>query len=162
LWVIDFPLFTWNEEENRFDSEHHPFTQPKVSEFNEWIEKDPLMIGSCAFDLVMNGFELGSGGLRIHDPALQRKIFQMIGVSEEMIEHQFGFLLEALTFGAPPEGGFAIGLDRVAMLMTGSPSLRDVIAFPKNTKGASPLTGEPVPATKKQLDMLHINVEEEK
>lgn len=162
LWVIDFPLFTWNEEENRFDSEHHPFTEPRTSEYIEWIEKDPLKIGSCAFDLVMNGFELGSGGLRIHDPALQRKIFQMIGVSEEMIEHQFGFLLEALTFGAPPEGGFAIGLDRVAMLMTGSPSLRDVIAFPKNTKGASPLTGEPVPATKKQLDMLHINVEEEK
>jgi aspartyl-tRNA synthetase len=162
LWVIDFPLFTWNEEENRFDSEHHPFTEPRVSEFKEWIDKDPLMIGSCAFDLVMNGFELGSGGLRIHDPALQRKIFQMIGVSDEMIDHQFGFLLEALTFGAPPEGGFAIGLDRVAMLMTGSPSLRDVIAFPKNTKGASPLTGEPVPATQKQLDMLHITVEEEK
>jgi aspartyl-tRNA synthetase len=161
LWVVDFPLFTWNEEESRFDSEHHPFTEPRMEDYREWIDKDPLQIGSCAFDLVLNGFELGSGGLRIHDPILQKKIFQMIGVSEEMIDHQFGFLLEALTFGAPPEGGFAIGLDRVAMLMTGSPSLRDVIAFPKNTRGASPLTGEPVPATQKQLDMLHIKLEEE-
>jgi len=160
LWVHDFPLFTWNEEESRYDSEHHPFTEPRMDDFAKWIDTDPLKIGSCAFDLVLNGFELGSGGLRIHDPVLQKKIFQMIGVSENLIEDQFGFLLEALSFGAPPEGGFAIGLDRVAMLMTGSPSLRDVIAFPKNTKGASPLTGEPVPATDKQLDILHIQTKQ--
>lgn len=159
LWVIDFPLFTWNEEENRYDSEHHPFTEPRIEDFNTWIEKDPLQIGSCAFDLVLNGFELGSGGLRIHDPVLQKKIFQMVGVQEEMIMEQFGFLLEALAFGAPPEGGFAIGLDRLAMLMTDSSSLRDVIAFPKNTKGSSPLTGEPFPPTDKQLDILHIKIE---
>jgi len=157
-WIVNFPLFTWNEELSKLDSEHHPFTLPRIHSLDQLSQEDPLSIGSHAFDLVLNGFELGSGGLRIFQPTMQREIFRKIGLSDEKIDQDFGFLLEALSFGAPPEGGFAIGLDRLAMLISDSPSLRDVIAFPKNTKGISPLTGEPSILPNQQIADLGLSV----
>jgi aspartyl-tRNA synthetase len=157
-WIVNFPLFTWNEELSKLDSEHHPFTLPRISNVEELNQLDPLTIGSHAFDLVLNGFELGSGGLRIFKPSMQREVFRKVGLSDAKIEQDFGFLLEALSLGAPPEGGFAIGLDRLVMLISDSSSLREVIAFPKNTKGVSPLTGEPSALSFKQLDDLSLHV----
>ncbi|MCE5222729.1 aspartate--tRNA ligase [bacterium] len=157
-WIVNFPLFTWNEELSKLDSEHHPFTLPRIANEEELNQLDPLTIGSHAFDLVLNGFELGSGGLRIYKPSMQREVFRKVGLSDAKIEQDFGFLLEALSLGAPPEGGFAIGLDRLVMLISDSSSLREVIAFPKNTKGVSPLTGEPSALSSKQLDDLSLHV----
>jgi len=157
-WIINFPLFTWNEEFSKLDSEHHPFTLPRINKEEELNQLDPLTIGSHAFDLVLNGFELGSGGLRIYKPSMQREVFRKVGLSDVKIDQDFGFLLEALSLGAPPEGGFAIGLDRLVMLISDSSSLRDVIAFPKNTKGISPLTGEPSALSSKQLDDLSLHL----
>jgi aspartyl-tRNA synthetase len=150
LWINQFPLFLWNEEENRLDSTQHPFTLPNMEQYYQYIDTNPLQIESCSSDLVLNGFELGSGGARIVDSDLQKRIFSFIGVPQDQIEEQFGYLLHALSSGAPPEAGFALGVDRITMLLTKSASLRDVIAFPKNTKGASPLTKEPSPISAEQ------------
>lgn len=160
-WIVNFPLFTWNEDLSKLDSEHHPFTLPRISDPEELSQRDPLTIGSHAFDLVLNGFELGSGGLRIYHPMMQREIFRKIGLSDTKIDQDFGFLLEALGMGAPPEGGFAIGLDRLTMLISDSASLRDVIAFPKNTKGISPMTGEPSVLPSQQLNDLALQLTKE-
>jgi aspartyl-tRNA synthetase len=145
LWVVDFPMFGWNADEQRWDALHHPFTAPKGS-FD-----DPGSLRSRAYDLVVDGWELGGGSIRINDPEVQRQVFEAIGLSEDEAERRFGFLLEALRFGAPPHGGIAMGVDRVVALMTGRESIREVIAFPKTASGGDPLTGAPAPVDERQL-----------
>jgi aspartyl-tRNA synthetase len=149
-WVNKFPLFLWSEDKNSLDSAQHPFTLPKMDQYIKNIDTAPLDIESCSSDLVLNGFELGSGGIRIVNAEFQKQIFEKVGVASKDIDEQFDYLFDALSSGAPPEAGFALGVDRIAMLLTRSASLRDVIAFPKNTRGASPLTKEPSEITKEQ------------
>ncbi|MFC1514441.1 aspartate--tRNA ligase [Candidatus Omnitrophota bacterium] len=155
LWVVDFPLFKYNDEEQRWDSEHHPFTAPREEDLS-CLESDPAKVRSRSYDLVLNGQEIGSGSIRIHDLTLQKKIFSLLNISEEDAEQKFGFLLKALKFGAPPHGGFALGLDRLIATMTGCQSIRDVIAFPKTQKGSCPLTEAPSPVSDRQLKELNI------
>jgi aspartyl-tRNA synthetase len=153
-WVVDWPLLEWNEEEGRWDPLHHPFTSPAG-------ELDPERPGEArarAYDLVWNGQELGGGSIRISDPELQRKAFEVIGIGPEEAEDRFGFLLEALRFGAPPHGGIAYGLDRIVQRLLDAPSIRDVIAFPKTASGLDPLTGAPAPVDPQQLRELGLSV----
>jgi aspartyl-tRNA synthetase len=150
LWVVDFPLVEWNEEEGRWDSVHHPFTAPRPEDL-EGIEGDPGGALSQAYDVVVNGLEIGGGSIRIHDRAVQERVFALIGLDAEEAEARFGFLLRALRLGAPPHGGIAFGLDRIVMLLAGAASIRDVIAFPKTATGADPLTGAPAPVDAAQL-----------
>ncbi len=159
LWVTDFPLFKYNEEEKRWDSEHHPFTAPKPEDL-KYMDSDLGRVRSCAYDLVVNGTELGSGSIRIHDEQLQQKIFNILGMDEDEVKAKFGFLLEAFSYGAPPHGGFAPGIDRLLSIMSNSPSIRDVIAFPKTQKGICPLTMAPSGVSKKQLDELHLTIKD--
>ncbi len=156
-WVTDFPLFKWNDEEKRWDSEHHPFTAPKKEDILK-LDTDCASVGSRAYDLVINGIEIGSGSIRIHDPKLQEKIFQLIKLNDNDIQARFGFLIKALSYGAPPHGGIAPGLDRLIALMTESESIRDVIAFPKTQKGACPMTGAPSEVDRKQLKELGLEL----
>ncbi len=157
LWVTDFPLFQYNEEEKRLDSEHHPFTMPNADSLS-MLDDKPLEVVGEAYDLVLNGTELGSGTLRIHERSLQEKILKMIGLQADEIEEKFGFLLEALEYGAPPHGGVALGLDRLAMLIVGGASIRDVIAFPKTQSAACLLTGAPDEVNEKYLRELGIKI----
>ncbi len=159
LWVTDFPLFKYNEEEKRWDSEHHPFTSPKPEDI-KYMDNDLGRVRSCAYDLVVNGTELGSGSIRIHQEQLQQKIFDILGMDKDEIKAKFGFLLEAFSYGAPPHGGFAPGIDRLLSLMSNSASIRDVIAFPKTQKGFCPLTMAPSGVSKKQLDELHLTIKD--
>lgn len=159
LWVTDFPLFKYNEEEKRWDSEHHPFTSPKPEDI-QYMDTDLGKVRSCAYDLVINGTELGSGSIRIHDEKLQQKIFDILGMDKEEIKVKFGFLLEAFSYGAPPHGGFAPGIDRLLCLMSKSSSIREVIAFPKTQKGFCPLTMAPSSVAKKQLEELHLTIKD--
>ncbi|MBD0329076.1 MAG: aspartate--tRNA ligase [Thermoleophilia bacterium] len=141
-WIVDFPLFEWSEEHGRWTFSHHPFTGVRPGD-EEWIESDPGGALSEAYDLVWNGWELGSGSIRIHDQDVQRRIFAALGMGEEEAEEKFGFLLEALRMGAPPHGGFALGIDRFVALLAGEPNIREVTAFPKVASGSDPLTGAP-------------------
>jgi len=155
LWVVDFPLFKYNEEEKRWDSEHHPFTNIN-SEDLCLLDSAPDKVRSRSYDLVLNGTEIGSGSIRIHDQKLQEKIFQLIGLEKEEIQKRFGFLLEAFQYGAPPHGGFAFGIDRLLAIIAGVDSIREMIAFPKTAKAFCPLTSAPSEVAKKQLDELSL------
>lgn len=158
-WVVDFPMFEYDAEEERFSAEHHPFTLPKEEDIN-LIESNPLRVGSYTYDLVMDGCEAGGGGLRIHDANLQMRVLKRIGMTEEQAQAQFGFLLEALSFGAPPMGGFALGLDRVCMLCAGASSIRDVMAFPKTTSGNDLMMGAPSGVSTAQLTEVGLKSEQ--
>jgi aspartyl-tRNA synthetase len=153
LWVTDFPLLEWDEETRRYYACHHPFTSPKPEDV-ERLESDPGSVRARAYDVVMDGLELGGGSIRIHDAALQRRVFAALGIGEEEARHRFGFLLQAFRFGAPPHGGLALGLDRLVMLMAGRDSIRDVIAFPKTTAGNCLLTEAPSVVDAQQLAEL--------
>lgn len=155
LWVLDFPMFEWDAKEARFKAQHHPFTRPRVQDPAELRER-PAELGTHAYDLVLNGVELGSGSLRVSDPVLQKAIFETLGLTDEDIKAKFGFLVEAMDYGVPPHGGFALGLDRLIMLMAGENSIREVIAFPKTQSGSCPLTGAPSSVSNDQLKELRI------
>lgn len=155
LWVTDFPLLEWDEETRRYHAMHHPFTSPKQEDM-ELIDSDPAAVKARAYDLVLNGSEIGGGSIRIHNRKVQQRMFELLGIGEEEAEEKFGFLLSAFKYGAPPHGGIALGLDRIVMLLTGSKSLRDVIAFPKNQKAQSIMDNSPDVVDKHQLDELHI------
>jgi aspartyl-tRNA synthetase len=159
LWVIDFPMFDWNEDGERWVSEHHPFTAPLESHI-DILESDPGNCLSSGYDLVINGAEVGGGSIRIHTPEVQSKVFGLLGLSQEEAEDKFGFLLNALRFGAPPHGGVAFGLDRLVMMMIGTDNIRDVIAFPKTQTGADLMCEAPGIADPNQLDELGIIMRE--
>jgi aspartyl-tRNA synthetase len=157
LWVTEFPLLTYAEEENRYVAEHHPFTAP-MDEDLPLLETDPLQVRAKAYDIVLNGTELGGGSIRIHQTELQEKLFSLLGFSEEEATEQFGHLINAFRYGAPPHGGLAYGFDRLVMLMAGAPAIRDVIAFPKVQNASEPMTACPASVDGKQLDELGIAV----
>lgn len=157
VWVTDFPLLEWDEETRRYHAMHHPFTSPKEEDL-EKLESDPASVKARAYDLVLNGFEIGGGSIRIHNRKVQQQMFKTLGISDEEAEEKFGFLLDAFKYGAPPHGGIAFGVDRLAMILTGSKSLRDVIAFPKNQRAQSMMDNSPSEVDKEQLDELHIQI----
>ena len=158
LWVVDWPMFEWSEEEGRYMSAHHPFTLPQAETAHE-LEGDLAKVRAIAYDIVLNGYELGGGSLRINQKDLQERMFKALGFSAEEANDQFGFLLEAMDYGFPPHGGLAIGLDRFVMLLAGEENIREVIAFPKNNKATDPMTQAPSPVAAKQLDELNLQVE---
>jgi aspartyl-tRNA synthetase len=155
LWVVDFPMFEWLEDEKRYEFMHHPFTAPLESD-RHLLETDQGRARARAYDLVLNGSEIGGGSIRIHDQALQRLIFKLLGISEEEAKLRFGFFLDALEFGTPPHGGIALGLDRIAAILCGEPSIRDVIAFPKTAQAVDLMAGAPSPVSEKQLRELRL------
>jgi aspartyl-tRNA synthetase len=155
LWVIDFPLLEWDEEEKRFFAMHHPFTSP-IPDDLPLLASDPARVRANAYDLVINGVEIGGGSVRIHDAAVQKQMFKVLGFSEEEAEEQFGFLLNAFRFGAPPHGGVAFGFDRWVAMLGGQDSIRDFIAFPKNNSGRDVMLDSPSHISAKQLDELHL------
>jgi aspartyl-tRNA synthetase len=155
LWILDFPLFEWDDAEERWDAAHHLFTGLRPGD-EELLESDPGAVVSQAYDLVWNGWELGSGSIRIHRRDLQQRVFEVAGISAEDAEERFGFLLEVMRMGAPPHGGFAMGLDRFLALLAGEPNIREVIAFPKAASGSEPMTGAPAPVPDEQLRELGI------
>ncbi|MDH4018727.1 MAG: aspartate--tRNA ligase [Xanthomonadales bacterium] len=157
LWVTDFPMFEWDEDSSRFMAMHHPFTAPQ-SDSAEELKTNAANALSRGYDIVLNGAEIGGGSIRIHKPEMQQAVFELLGIGEQEAEAKFGFLLDALKYGCPPHGGIAFGLDRVAALMAGEPSIRDVIAFPKTTTAQCPLTDAPSPIADSQLTELHIGV----
>jgi aspartyl-tRNA synthetase len=157
LWVTDFPLFEWDEDGKRWTFSHHPFTGVRPGD-EDLIESDPGRALSQAYDLVWNGWELGSGSIRIHDPVLQQRVFAAMGISKEEAEERFGFLLEVLRMGAPPHGGFAMGLERFVALLAGEQNIREVVAFPKTASGSEPLSGAPTPIAQEILAELGIQV----
>ncbi|MBI4587020.1 MAG: aspartate--tRNA ligase [Planctomycetes bacterium] len=158
LWVVDFPLVEWNEEEKRWAACHHPFTSPK-EEHEELLSKDPGRIRARAYDIVYNGFELGGGSIRIHRQDVQQALFDVLQITKEEAQQKFGFLLDALSYGAPPHGGIALGLDRFVMLLAGAETIREVIPFPKTASGTCPMTGCPGPVSELQLRELRLRLE---
>ncbi|MCX5701406.1 MAG: aspartate--tRNA ligase [Candidatus Omnitrophica bacterium] len=161
VWVIDFPLFKYNEEEKRWESEHHPFTSPRKEEL-DILEKNPDKVKSRSYDLVLNGMEIGSGSIRIHNKELQERIFKIIGINKQQADKRFGFLLEAFKFGAPPHGGIALGLDRLLAVLAQETSIREVITFPKTQKAFCPLTEAPSGVDERQLKELHLSLKKSK
>lgn len=157
VWVIDFPLFEWNEDEQKWDPAHHMFSAPQ-EKYIPTLESDPASVKGDLYDLVLNGYELASGSIRIHNAELQKRIFKIVGFKEEEAETKFGFLTKAFKFGPPPHGGIAPGLDRLVMLMAGENSIKEVIAFPKNTFAYSPMDESPSEVDQKQLDELHLKI----
>ena len=157
LWVTDFPLFAHDPDTGALLAEHHPFTSPNPDDL-PLLESTPQEVRALAYDVVYNGLELASGSIRIHDPAMQGRIFGLLGIDEATAQKRFGFLLEGLRAGAPPHGGIALGLDRIAMLLAGAGSLRDVIAFPKTTAARALFEGAPTTVSEEDLDELHIRV----
>ncbi|MEN8167301.1 MAG: amino acid--tRNA ligase-related protein, partial [Pseudomonadota bacterium] len=157
VWVVDFPMFEWDDQHDRWNPLHHPFTSPKLDQL-ELLDSDPGNCKSRAYDMVMNGVELGGGSIRIHQQETQQKIFRLLEIGEEEAEEKFGFLLTALKFGCPPHGGLAFGLDRLVMLLTGSKSIREVMAFPKTQSAACQLTSAPSEVSLEQLRELSIRV----
>ncbi|MDR1621390.1 MAG: Asp-tRNA(Asn)/Glu-tRNA(Gln) amidotransferase GatCAB subunit C, partial [Synergistaceae bacterium] len=155
LWVVHFPLFEWSEEEGRWSAMHHPFTSPVLEQL-DLMETDPGKVLARAYDVVLNGNEVGGGSIRIHDPAVQRKAFSCLGIGEEQARERFGFFLDALSYGTPPHGGIALGVDRLAMLLCGGQSIRDVMAFPKTQKAQCLLSKAPDVVEKARLDELRI------
>ncbi len=158
VWVTDFPLFEWNEDEKRYDSMHHPFTAPANEDLPK-LDTDPANIRAQAYDIVVNGSEIGGGSIRIHNPQTQQKIFDLLNISKSQAQKQFGFFLRALEYGAPPHGGIALGLDRMIMLLTGTENIRDVIAFPKTLRGQCLLTDAPSEVDQKQLEELNLRTQ---
>jgi aspartyl-tRNA synthetase len=154
VWIVDWPLFDWNEEERRWDAVHHPFTSPAGA----FDPDEPGAARALAYDVVWNGQELGGGSIRIHDPEVQRSVFRVLGIDDETAEARFGFLLDALRYGAPPHGGIAYGVDRIVQRLSGAETIRDVIAFPKTASGFDPLTGAPAPVDEGQLRELGVAV----
>jgi aspartyl-tRNA synthetase len=157
LWITDFPLLEWDEEESRWTAVHHPFTRP-TPEGAELLDSDPGAAPAIAYDLVGNGVELAGGSFRIHEPELQERVFEYLGIGPEEQREKFGFLLDALAMGAPPHGGIASGIDRLLMALLGEPRIRDTQAFPKNQVGLDYMTGAPIELTQEQLDELGIKV----
>ncbi|MCB4941032.1 aspartate--tRNA ligase [Streptococcus mutans] len=157
LWVVDWPMFEWSEEENRYTSAHHPFTLPQEDTVAE-LEGDLSKVRAVAYDIVLNGYELGGGSLRINQRETQERMFKALGFTKESAQKQFGFLLEAMDYGFPPHGGLALGLDRFVMLLAGKENIREVIAFPKNNKASDPMTQAPSLVSDKQLDELYLQV----
>jgi aspartyl-tRNA synthetase len=157
VWIVDFPLFQWDDETQRYYAEHHPFTSPKPEDI-ALLDSDPAAARADCYDLVWNGNEVGSGSIRIHDSALQSKIFSVLGLSSEEIDEKFGFLINAFRYGAPPHGGMALGLDRIITILAGIGSIRDVIAFPKTNSALSLMDSSPSPVSEEQLKELHIRL----
>ena len=157
LWITEFPFFEYNEETGKYDAMHHPFTAP-LDECIGYLDTEPEKVFANAYDLVLNGIELSSGSLRITDPELQAHMFSALGLSDEEAERKFGFLTGAFKYGAPPHGGMGIGLDRICMIMTGSDSLRDVVAFPKVANSSELMSGAPAEVDEAQLDELAIKI----
>jgi len=156
LWVIDWPMFECDED-GSLQPLHHPFTAPQLGAQND-LSENPAQCLSRAYDIVINGFEIGGGSIRIHDNAIQQQVFELLGIDEQQATEKFGFLLDALQFGAPPHGGIALGMDRLAMLLTNSQSIRDVIAFPKTQSAACMLTDAPASVSENQLKELGIKI----
>ena len=161
LWVVDFPLLEYSEEDGRYYAVHHPFTSAIVEDI-PLLDTDPLKVRSNAYDMVINGQEAGGGSIRIHDPRMQEKIFSILGFTQEDIEERFGFFVEAFKYGAPPHGGLAFGLDRLTMLVTGTDNIKDVIAFPKVQNASCLMSGAPSPVEDNQLKELAIKFDEKK
>jgi aspartyl-tRNA synthetase len=161
LWVTDFPMFEWDEEGRRWAAAHHPFTSPHEQDMDK-LESDPASVRALAYDVVLNGTELGSGSIRIHRQDIQQKIFKALGMTPEEAQARFGFFLEALTYGTPPHGGIALGLDRIVMILAGADSLREVIPFPKTASAVDAMVDAPTPVSREQLRELNIDVKAKK
>jgi aspartyl-tRNA synthetase len=158
LWIVDFPLLEWNEEDQRYFAMHHPFTSP-VDEDVPRLEQHPGAVRAKAYDLVLNGTEIGGGSIRIHDPSLQARMFRLLGISDEEARARFGFFLDALQYGTPPHGGIALGVDRLVMLLAGEQSIREVMAFPKTAQAVDLMAGAPAPVDERQLRELHLQIQ---
>jgi aspartyl-tRNA synthetase len=158
LWVTDFPLLEYHEEDGRWYSMHHPFTSPLDSDIDK-LESDPGGVRAKAYDLVLNGSEIGGGSIRIHDAALQTRMFKRLGITDEEARERFGFFLEALEYGTPPHGGIALGVDRIVAILAGESSIREVIAFPKTANAVDLMAGAPSPVDARQLRELHLKIQ---
>jgi len=157
VWIVDFPMFVGRSDDGAPKPAHHPFTRPHPEDIDH-LESDPMSVRSKAYDLVLNGWELGSGSLRIHEPALQQRIFDLLGISEDEAQRRFGFFLTPFGYGAPPHGGFAFGIDRLVAILAGEENIREIIAFPKPQSGVDPMTHAPTPVDEPQLRELGLRL----